>query len=993
MQCPAMAVPAPPPHRPPSRIRFQFSCIDGETWLSGAAASPSVTPVGSPERGLADLQPLEQQLHLQQHPVLRISDAEDGAGASAIKRLLADLDGPELGAASRQLFASSRTSIADLIAVLSAGAAAEPLLCCRTARAVGTALAAAMAAALLQRNYAAAPELLRLAAAFQTAAPHRPAARLQLAATDLDVAAALLWTSDEFWRAAAAHAARLELSGAAPGAAAAVLHCVITLCRLDCAEGAEVPAPAPLRMPITAGFVGRVTAAGLLTPDDKAAVAAALRRRVSTANAPRLAELAIQLADGETDLRIAIKDQKPINVIRKLQVRMKAIQAGFEALQSFVDTPKLQPTLAAPTTRPRARSKTSAGGAAKGGKEAGSPMASLRKWAAQRDQDKLNKASRTKATVLLQAAWRGCAVRRAAAAVQLQSIHRGSRVRRGQIQMRDAVLRWLSTIPIGGNSAAATSTMTSTNSASSNNRRYDPTGLIRFGLAHSDCTRTVDPELLYARYVSHQTETAELSMQNSDYAGKILVVVAPRLRLTARPCCPAAAAGMAAAAAEEAVVFGAELEILEVRRSRSAGPEPSAAEGWSWRVAEVSTGRAGWVDPAADDVSMGCLKGFPHPLMLAGRPLIYKVAKDSRLRATKSLTSRRVGHLQAGQLIEAAALAVEAGGALRVRCAGSGPGGWTSVQSKAGEQLLVLVPPAQQAAAADALVGQVLGNQISKLVATVTIQAAWRRHYRAQAQRLARALREARAAAAAAAAAALRNDELTNALADMAADFRLARARAANSAQGRLQAEEECQMAMKAVADTATQHAAFQRAMQKEKQALRQAALMAAATAEGLRAENQALEARLVAARLPTLHAAVVESAAVGGGWSAELAGCTVEQLRILEAGLSVAQRAVTAAAVKSELRDEVPRDFLCPITMDIMELPVVCSDGHTYEREAISAWFAEHSTSPKTNQSLRSKHLTPNHTLKAAIQSFLSSQRLSTSSSSSGGGGGGGGS
>lgn len=36
---------------------------------------------------------------------------------------------------------------------------------------------------------------------------------------------------------------------------------------------------------------------------------------------------------------------------------------------------------------------------------------------------------------------------------------------------------------------------------------------------------------------------------------------------------------------------------------------------------------------------------------------------------------------------------------------------------------------------------------------------------------------------------------------------------------------------------------------------------------------------------------------------------------------------------------------FKCPITMDIMEDPVILADGHTYEREAIEAWLKGHAT------------------------------------------------
>ena len=43
------------------------------------------------------------------------------------------------------------------------------------------------------------------------------------------------------------------------------------------------------------------------------------------------------------------------------------------------------------------------------------------------------------------------------------------------------------------------------------------------------------------------------------------------------------------------------------------------------------------------------------------------------------------------------------------------------------------------------------------------------------------------------------------------------------------------------------------------------------------------------------------------------------------------------------------------------MRDPVLCADGSTYERAAIEAWLAAHSTSPVTNLPLPHKQLVPN--------------------------------
>lgn len=62
---------------------------------------------------------------------------------------------------------------------------------------------------------------------------------------------------------------------------------------------------------------------------------------------------------------------------------------------------------------------------------------------------------------------------------------------------------------------------------------------------------------------------------------------------------------------------------------------------------------------------------------------------------------------------------------------------------------------------------------------------------------------------------------------------------------------------------------------------------------------------------------------------------------------------------------------FLCPITRDPMVDPVICCDGHTYERVAIEMWLRNNSRSPKTNQPLASRELIPNHALRSSIEAM----------------------
>ncbi|GJQ86807.1 hypothetical protein Trydic_g5595 [Trypoxylus dichotomus] len=71
--------------------------------------------------------------------------------------------------------------------------------------------------------------------------------------------------------------------------------------------------------------------------------------------------------------------------------------------------------------------------------------------------------------------------------------------------------------------------------------------------------------------------------------------------------------------------------------------------------------------------------------------------------------------------------------------------------------------------------------------------------------------------------------------------------------------------------------------------------------------------------------------------------------------------------------KTDVPIDFLCPITHEIMREPVIVSDGFTYERRAITEWFMSGKfTSPMTNMVLINTDYKPNIELRNAIYSFL---------------------
>ena len=69
-----------------------------------------------------------------------------------------------------------------------------------------------------------------------------------------------------------------------------------------------------------------------------------------------------------------------------------------------------------------------------------------------------------------------------------------------------------------------------------------------------------------------------------------------------------------------------------------------------------------------------------------------------------------------------------------------------------------------------------------------------------------------------------------------------------------------------------------------------------------------------------------------------------------------------------------VPKDFCCPISLDLMCDPVIISTGQTYDRRSIWRWMEEgHCTCPKTGQLLSHNRLVPNRALRNMIMQWCS--------------------
>lgn len=83
-------------------------------------------------------------------------------------------------------------------------------------------------------------------------------------------------------------------------------------------------------------------------------------------------------------------------------------------------------------------------------------------------------------------------------------------------------------------------------------------------------------------------------------------------------------------------------------------------------------------------------------------------------------------------------------------------------------------------------------------------------------------------------------------------------------------------------------------------------------------------------------------------------------------------RRSIKKGFISREIADTfvtIPKDFCCPISLELMHNPVIVSTGQTYDRTSIARWLEEgHSTCPKTGQMLVHTRLVPNRALRNLI-------------------------
>ena len=69
---------------------------------------------------------------------------------------------------------------------------------------------------------------------------------------------------------------------------------------------------------------------------------------------------------------------------------------------------------------------------------------------------------------------------------------------------------------------------------------------------------------------------------------------------------------------------------------------------------------------------------------------------------------------------------------------------------------------------------------------------------------------------------------------------------------------------------------------------------------------------------------------------------------------------------------DEVPHEYLCSISQELMIDPVKTIDNHTYDRSSIERWFKTRNTSPLTGLPLDDITLTPHTIIRNQIHEYI---------------------
>lgn len=104
-----------------------------------------------------------------------------------------------------------------------------------------------------------------------------------------------------------------------------------------------------------------------------------------------------------------------------------------------------------------------------------------------------------------------------------------------------------------------------------------------------------------------------------------------------------------------------------------------------------------------------------------------------------------------------------------------------------------------------------------------------------------------------------------------------------------------------------------------------------------------------------------------------QIATPAVSRERIAQSTYSYTIPQSRPISIPDTISETIPNEFLCPITTEIMKDPVILTDGHVYEKQAIKQWLSNHDTSPMTKVKVDKHIIIPCFVLRKLIQDFTS--------------------
>ncbi|XWS74786.1 hypothetical protein CRYUN_Cryun01aG0027200 [Craigia yunnanensis] len=88
--------------------------------------------------------------------------------------------------------------------------------------------------------------------------------------------------------------------------------------------------------------------------------------------------------------------------------------------------------------------------------------------------------------------------------------------------------------------------------------------------------------------------------------------------------------------------------------------------------------------------------------------------------------------------------------------------------------------------------------------------------------------------------------------------------------------------------------------------------------------------------------------------------------------------RNLDQSSSSQSMSSNIPDEFRCPISLDLMKDPVIVASGHTYDRNSIAQWIkAGHHTCPKSGQRLIHMALIPNYALKSLLHQWCQENNI----------------